>query len=86
MEIVKLSKKGQISIPRTILRRLGIARETSMLVDVTPQGVIELRPATVFPIEAYSDARIAEFEDGNRMTPAEKAKLEKALAKTAKRA
>ena len=86
MEIVKLSKKGQISIPRTILRRLGIASETSMLLDVTPRGVIELRPAAVFPIEAYSDARITEFEDENSMTPAEQAKLEKALDKAAKRA
>lgn len=86
MELVKLSKKGQISIPRTILRKLGIAGETPMLVDVTPQGVIELRPAAVFPIETYSDARIEEFDAENRMTPAERAKLDKTLAKARKRA
>jgi bifunctional DNA-binding transcriptional regulator/antitoxin component of YhaV-PrlF toxin-antitoxin module len=86
MELVKLSKKGQLSIPRTILRRLGIASETPMLVDVTPQGVIELRPAAVFPIETYSDARLKEFEAENRMAPAEKAIVGKVLAKARKRA
>ena len=35
MELVKLGKKGQISIPRSVLRRVGIDTATPMLVDTT---------------------------------------------------
>jgi bifunctional DNA-binding transcriptional regulator/antitoxin component of YhaV-PrlF toxin-antitoxin module len=86
MELVTLNKRGQISIPRTILRRLGIVGEAQMLVDVTPQGVIELRPAAILPIETYSNARLKELEAENHMTQAERSKVGKALAKARKRA
>ena len=32
-----------------------------LLVDVSDDGAIVLRPAGVYPIEIYSDERIAEF-------------------------
>ena len=61
MELVKLGKKGQVSIPRSALKRVGIEGETPMLVETTPDGAILLRPAVVYPIEIYSDERIQEF-------------------------
>jgi AbrB family looped-hinge helix DNA binding protein len=63
MELVKLGKSGQVSIPRAVLRRLGIEPESMLLVDVTAEGGILLRPAGVYPVEIYSDERIAEFHD-----------------------
>jgi AbrB family looped-hinge helix DNA binding protein len=62
MDIVKCGKKGQITIPRALLKRLGIVENTPMLIDVTTDGAIVLRQAAVLPVEIYSDARIAEFE------------------------
>ena len=62
MDIVKCGKKGQITIPRALLKRLGIEENTPMLIDVTTDGAIVLRQAAVLPVEIYSDARIAEFE------------------------
>ena len=62
MDIVKCGKKGQITIPRALLKRLGIEENTPMLIDVTTDGAIVLRQATVLPVEIYSDVRIAEFE------------------------
>jgi AbrB family looped-hinge helix DNA binding protein len=62
MDIVKCGKKGQITIPRALLKRLGIQENTPMLIDVTTDGAIVLRQAAVLPVEIYSDARIAEFE------------------------
>jgi len=61
------------------LRKLGIEGATLLLVDVTAQGVIELRPVGAFPVETYSDARLKEFEVANRLTSAEKALLAKAF-------
>ena len=62
MDIVKCGKKGQITIPRALLKRLGIVENTPMLINVTTDGAIVLRQAAVLPVEIYSDARIAEFE------------------------
>ena len=62
MDIVKCGKKGPITIPRALHKRLGIEENTPLLIDVTTAGAIVLRQAAVLPVEIYSDARIAEFE------------------------
>ncbi len=65
MELVKLGKKGQVTIPRAILRSVGLTGDAPLLVDATPDGAIVLRPAAVYPIEIYSDKRVLEFEREN---------------------
>ncbi len=65
MELVKLGKKGQVTIPRAILRSVGLTGDAPLLVDATPDGAIVLRPAAVYPIEIYSDERVLEFEREN---------------------
>lgn len=79
MELVKLGKKGQVSIPRNILKRLGLHGDASLLVDTTEDGAIVLRPAAVYPIEIYSEARIREFDEADRMDAATAARLARAL-------
>lgn len=79
MELVKLGKKGQVSIPRNILKRLGLQGDASLLVDTTEDGAIVLRPAAVYPIEIYSEARIREFDEADRMDAATAARLARAL-------
>jgi len=61
MTVVKLGKKGQLSIPEPILDRLGFEGEQLMLVDATDDGAIVLRPAGIYPIEIYSHERVREF-------------------------
>lgn len=79
MELVKLGKKGQLSIPRAVLKRVGIDSETPMLVDTTADGAIVLRQAAVYPIEMYSDERVQEFLETDAMPAALKQKLAAAL-------
>jgi bifunctional DNA-binding transcriptional regulator/antitoxin component of YhaV-PrlF toxin-antitoxin module len=79
MELVKLGKSGQVSIPRAILRRLGISGEQSFLVEAADDGSIVLRQAAVYPVESYSDARVHEFEEADQMTPAESSRLARKL-------
>ncbi len=71
MEIVRLGRKGQISLPKAVLRRLSLAGEALLLVEVTPEGGILLRPAGVYPIELYSEERIREFLAEDRLTSQE---------------
>ena len=75
MELVKLGKKGQVSIPKAVLKKLGLEPAAALLVDVTVDGSIVLRPAGVYPIEIYSDKRLQEFAEADRLTPAEAVKL-----------
>ena len=82
MELVKLGKKGQLSIPRAVLKRVGIEMNVSMLVDTTADGAIILRPAAVYPIEMYSDERVQEFLAADAITPTQKYKMA-AILKTA---
>jgi len=65
VELVKLGKKGQVTIPRSILRASGIPDESPLLVETTPDGAIVLRQAAVYPIEMYTEEQIAEYERSN---------------------
>lgn len=82
MELVKLGKRGQLSIPRAVLRRLGLVGEQTLLVDVSPDGAIVLRQAGVYPLEIYSEARLRELEESDRMSAGEKARLRRKLKAT----
>lgn len=70
MDLIKLGKKGQLSLPQEILRRVGLTSETPLLVETTADGAIVLRPAGVYPIEVYSDARIEAFLEEDTLPPA----------------
>ena len=79
MDTVKLGKKGQISIPKAVLDRLGLEAETLLLVETTEGGEILLRPAGVYPVEVYSDARVREFHAEDEMKGDEGANLRAVL-------
>ena len=84
MELVKLGKKGQVTIPKAILKRAGIREEAPLLIAAAPDGSIVLRQAGVYPIELYTDERIAEFERENAI-PAELAARAERLAAARRR-
>ena len=75
MQLIKVGSKGQVSIPKAILDRLGIEKETPMLVEVTTDGAILLRQAGVYPIEIYSEDRIGEFDAADTLTAGERRRL-----------
>jgi len=76
VNVVKLGKKGQVSIPKA----LHLEGEQWLIVDTTEDGAIVLRPAGVAPIELYDDARIAAFLEEDELTPELAARVETALA------
>jgi len=79
MEMVKLGKKGQVSIPKSILKRVGITGEAPLLVETTEDGAIVLRQAAVYPVEIYSDARVKGFLEEDRLAPDEAKRIKAAL-------
>jgi AbrB family looped-hinge helix DNA binding protein len=82
MELVKLGKRGQVSIPRAVLKQLGLEGEQTLIVEVTSDGSIVLRQAGVYPLETYSDERLREFEEADRMTAKETSRLKRKLGRT----
>ena len=81
MDLVKLGKKGQVTIPKAILHAVGLKDEAPLLVETTADGAIVLRPAAVYPIEIYSESRIEEFERENAAATAITDKVRKLLKK-----
>ncbi len=81
MDMVKLGKKGQVSIPKSVLQRVGITGEVPLLVETTEDGAIVLRQAAVYPVEIYSDARVREFLEEDRVTPQQAGRVKAVLKK-----
>ncbi len=79
MDTVKIGKKGQVTIPRRVLEAAGLSAETQVIIESESDGSIRLRPAAVYPIEMYSDQRIAEFEAENRVDSDLAERAEKAI-------
>jgi AbrB family looped-hinge helix DNA binding protein len=79
MELVKLGAKGQVTIPRAILRSAGLTGDTPLLVETTPDGAILLRPAAVYPMELYSEERVQEFERENAVPASIQARVRASL-------
>ena len=67
MEIVKIGNKGQVTIPRRVLEEAGLPAELQVIVESQGGGSIRLRSVGAYPVELYSDNRIAEFERENRL-------------------
>ncbi len=81
MDMVKLGKKGQVSIPKSVLKRVGITGEVPLLVETTEDGAIILRQAAVYPVEMYSDERIKEFLEEDRLTADDMKRVKAAIKK-----
>jgi len=79
MDVVKMGKKGQVSLPAALLRKLGLEGKATLLVEATDDGAVILRPAAVYPVELYSDARVKQFEDANRLSAPDAKRMRKAL-------
>jgi bifunctional DNA-binding transcriptional regulator/antitoxin component of YhaV-PrlF toxin-antitoxin module len=68
MELVKLDKEGSLKLPESVLEELGIEGDVYLLLETTADGGILLRRAGTHPIEIYSEERLKEFEEVDRMT------------------
>ena len=80
MEAIKLGKNGQVAIPRAVMKRLNLKGDEMLLLEVSDDGVIRLRPAAVLPIEIYSGERIRDFESESTVDEATRALVRDRLA------
>ena len=65
----RLSSRGTLTLPKKLRQKFALTGEATVVLEETAQGIL-VRPAAVFPIEHYSDKRIAEFEAENNQAVA----------------
>ena len=70
-ESLTVSGRGQITLPASMRKRLGI-EAGGVLIAEEREGDIVLRPAAVMEIETYSDADIARWDAEDRLDDAER--------------
>ena len=75
-----VSSRGQITLPSSVRRRLGIQSGGIVTLE-EKDNVVVLRPAAVVEIETYSEEEIAQWDKEDRLEPAERNALLKRLGK-----
>ncbi len=74
-----LSTRGQITLPVSMRKHLGLRGDTVLTAE-EKNGKIILTPAVVMETDAYSDAQIAEWNAADTLSKSEKRKLESKLS------
>ena len=59
---IQINSRGNMILPTILRRRLGLDKGGVVLAEGYSEGAI-LRPAVAFPVEIYSDVRVAEFDE-----------------------
>lgn len=64
MNIININERGTLTLPKEMRRKLGLKGEGQIIAEETGEGIM-LKPGATFPIEMYTDERIAEFQKNN---------------------
>ena len=62
--IISINEQGAIALPQDSIEKYGLKAGGQIVVEESEAGLI-LPPNTTFPVEIYSDERVAEFEQQN---------------------
>lgn len=65
--LAQLSRRGTITLPAGVRRRLGLAEGDVLTVQLSGRSIV-LTPAVVTPVELYSDERQAEFDEAAQLS------------------
>ena len=63
-KVVNINDRGTLTLPREMRRRLGVNGNAQVVVEETDDGIL-LRAGATFPVEVYSEKRLAEFRRNN---------------------
>jgi bifunctional DNA-binding transcriptional regulator/antitoxin component of YhaV-PrlF toxin-antitoxin module len=63
-KVININDRGTLTLPKEMRRRLGVERSAQVVAEETDEGIL-LRPGVTFPVELYSEKRLAEFRRNN---------------------
>ena len=79
-ENIVVSGRGQITLPASMRRRLGI-KAGGVLVVEDQKGELVLRPAAIVELDTYTEEEIARWERDDRLVPGERSRILKKLGR-----
>jgi len=62
---IQINRRGTLTLPKSLRHTLGVDRGGMIVAETSEQGIL-LRPSVTFPIEIYTDERIAEFDAADK--------------------
>ena len=78
---IVVSARGQITLPASMRRRLGI-KAGGVLVVEDREGELVLRPAAVVELDTYTDEEIGRWEQEDRLAAEERSRILKKFGHT----
>jgi bifunctional DNA-binding transcriptional regulator/antitoxin component of YhaV-PrlF toxin-antitoxin module len=63
-KVININDRGTLTLPREMRRRLGVNSNAQVVAEETDDGIL-LRAGVTFPVEVYSEKRLAEFRRNN---------------------
>lgn len=64
IKVININGRGTLTLPKEMRQRLGVSSNAQVVAEETDDGIL-LRPGVTFPVELYSDTRVAEFRRNN---------------------
>ena len=63
-KVININERGTLTLPKEMRLRLGVSANAQVVAEETDDGIL-LRAGVTFPVEIYSDKRVAEFRKNN---------------------
>jgi bifunctional DNA-binding transcriptional regulator/antitoxin component of YhaV-PrlF toxin-antitoxin module len=63
-KVINVNGRGTLTLPKEMRDRLGLKDAGQVVAEETAQGIL-IRIGATFPIEIYTDKRVAEFDRTN---------------------
>ncbi len=79
VDYAQVSRRGQITLPAAVRKRLGI-QTGDLLILEDRENEVAIKPAVVLEFETYSDEQIALWDAEDKLDVGEKQAILKALA------
>jgi len=57
---IQINARGTLTLPKPLRRSLGLENGGLVVAEAAAEGVL-LKPGVAFPVELYSEERVAEF-------------------------
>jgi len=63
-KVINVNGRGTLTLPKLLRQRLGLKSAGQVVAEETREGIL-LRSGVTFPVEIYTDKRLAEFNRNN---------------------
>ena len=73
-ETLVVSSRGQITLPATLRKRLGIKGGDVMILEDRDDEIV-LKPGTVVELQLYSDEQVARWDAADALSDEERARI-----------